>query len=35
MKDISHGYNINRSRSRSGQKNSKYKVSHYDDAYMY
>ena len=35
MKDTSHSYDIKRSRSRRGYKYSKYKVSHYDDAYMY
>ena len=36
MKNISHSYDINRSRSRRVQKYSKYKkVSYYDDAYMY
>ena len=35
MKNISPSYDINRSKSRHGQKFSKYKVSDYDDAYMF
>ena len=35
MKIKSHKYDINRPRSRRGHKYSQYKVSHYDDAYMY
>ena len=35
MKSRSHRYNINRPRSRRGQKYSGYKVSQYDNAYMY
>ena len=35
MKSRSHRYNINRPKSRRGQKYSGYKVSQYDNAYMY
>ena len=35
MENRSHRYYINRPRSRNEHKYSKYKVSHYDDAYMY
>ena len=35
MKNRSHRHDINRPRSRHGHKCRKYRVSQYDDAYMY
>ena len=35
VKNRLHRHDMNRPSSSNGQKYSKYKVSHYDDAYMY